>query len=88
MADFSKEYVDKYMDGCPADFSIVEEAAKLKSGEWMPIICEGYGFFGIYKDDEGDTFLLFEEEERPTQYRLVRIDKLDEEENKWMYGEK
>jgi hypothetical protein len=60
-----------------ADFSIADEAAKLNSGEWVPKSCVGFGFFGIYKDDEGDIFLLFNNNEKmSTTYRLIRVDKL------------
>jgi len=52
MADFSKEYCENHNFGRPGDFSIIEEFNQLDEGHWTQIICEGYGFVGITKEDE------------------------------------
>ena len=79
MADFSKEYVNKYFHEHEGDFSIEEEYSKLGDEYYISIICEGYGFRGILnqhgkckliyidKDDFGDDVIT-----------LVAYDKLDE----------
>ena len=47
MADFSKQWCDQNDPDMPYDFDAIEEFKKLKEGEWVNIICEGYGFLGI-----------------------------------------
>ena len=49
MADFSKQWCDQNDPEMPYDFDIIEEFEKLLENEWIPIICEGYGFGGIAK---------------------------------------
>lgn len=58
MADFSKEYCDKYMPGFPHDFSIEEEFKGIPEDHFKPIICEGYGFYGI-SNRKGECYILF-----------------------------
>ena len=47
MADFSKHWCDINDPEMPYDFDIIEEYSKLSEGEWIPVICEGFGFLGI-----------------------------------------
>jgi hypothetical protein len=47
MADFSKQWCDQNDPDMPYDFDIIEEFKKLSEDNWIPIICEGYGFLGI-----------------------------------------
>jgi len=47
MADFSKQWCDINDPEMPYDFDIIEEYNKLSEGEWIPVICEGFGFLGI-----------------------------------------
>jgi hypothetical protein len=49
MADFSKQWCDQNDPEMPYDFDIIEECKKLLENEWIPMICEGYGFTGIAK---------------------------------------
>lgn len=51
MADFSKEYVEKYMQEWSSDFSIIEEFEKIEEGYCTLQICEGYGFIGITRQN-------------------------------------
>jgi len=60
MAEFSKQYTqrpDSEFDQW--DFDILEIAKDLSSGFYTPIICEGFGFIGIGKDDDGEIILAF-----------------------------
>jgi len=58
LAEFSKEYQDKYNPGAEWDFSIGRIFRKLKEGEALPAICEGFGFVGIGRKD-GKCILIF-----------------------------
>lgn len=58
MADYSKQYIDKYdQGGMKPDFDIIEEAKLLKPDTYIPIICEGFGFIAIGKSSDGRTML-------------------------------
>lgn len=46
MADFSKECGMGF-----SDFSIKEKFDELEEGYYISIICEGFGFMGILKED-------------------------------------
>jgi len=60
MADFSKQYCEKYMSGLPGNFDIIEVFNKLKEHSSIDLICEGYGFVSIGKDQEqSEPILLF-----------------------------
>lgn len=50
MAEFSKQYAEKHM-GFKGDFDIEEEFNKLKVNSYINIICEGYGFVAIGKNE-------------------------------------
>jgi hypothetical protein len=45
------------------DFDILEEANNLQPEHYLPIICEGYGFIAIAKDEYGGIHLGFEDKE-------------------------
>lgn len=57
MAEFSKQYCDKNESEMTPDFDIIEIADSLEAGSYLPIICEGYGFIAIGKDEENEIFL-------------------------------
>lgn len=59
MADFSKQYCDLQDPGFPWDFDILEEAKKLNNNQYISIICEGFGFSAIGKDENGEILLCF-----------------------------
>lgn len=48
MAEFSKEYMDIF-DNEDHDFSYIEYYNELSEGEYIAMICEGFGTFGITK---------------------------------------
>lgn len=54
MAEFSKQYCETHDMGYDGDFDIMEEYYKLKPGNYVPYICEGYGFIAIGKMDDMD----------------------------------
>jgi len=71
MAEFSKEYIRlKDLDMTP-DFSIHLEYKKLKEGEMKPVICEGFGFTAIIKEDN-TCKLLFSNGEVKTYDELIK----------------
>ena len=52
MADFSKEWCKSYDEGgMNGDFSVMDIFKDLKEGYYYPIICEGYGFVAIRKQE-------------------------------------
>lgn len=57
MAEFSKQYCEKHDFGFPYDFDINEIAEGLDNGHYTSIICEGFGFIAIGKDDDGKIIL-------------------------------
>jgi hypothetical protein len=62
MADFSKQYVDRYLKGWPHDFDIDKQFLEIPNGHTMPIICEGFGFWGLQKDKDGKKYCLYEDD--------------------------
>jgi hypothetical protein len=57
MAEFSKEFIEKNKWEMEPDFSIIREFNKLKDGEEISLICEGFGFQKIKK--VGASCVLF-----------------------------
>jgi hypothetical protein len=54
MADFSKQYCEICDMGFEGDFDIMEEYHKLTPGNYVPYICEGFGFIAIGKTYDQD----------------------------------
>jgi hypothetical protein len=50
MAEFSKEYIEYENWDVPNDFCVMDEFKKLKQGETIDIICEGFGFTRIHRN--------------------------------------
>jgi hypothetical protein len=51
MAEFSKEYIECENWNIPHDFCVMDEFKKLKEGEHLDIICEGFGFTRIHRNN-------------------------------------
>ena len=64
MAEFSKQYLEIADFDLPIDFDIEEMAEGLKYGHYLSIICEGWGFDAIGKDEEGSIILHFTDYEQ------------------------
>jgi hypothetical protein len=62
MAEFSKQYCENHDPEFPHDFDILEIAEGLENEFYTPIICEGYGFLAIGKDEKGEIILAFRPE--------------------------
>jgi len=62
MSAFSKQWI-KSQNGTMWDFDILEEANNLKPEHFIPMICEGYGFTAIAKDEYGCIYLGFDDKE-------------------------
>lgn len=58
MAEFSKQYLElaNWKD-FPYDFDIDEVYNSLEKGFYRSIICEGFGFWAIGKDNEGEKIV-------------------------------
>lgn len=65
MAEFSKQWCELYDNEMPSDFDILEEFSKLEYDSYIPIICEGFGFIAIGKDETGECVLAFPIEDAP-----------------------
>lgn len=63
MADFSKQYCERYDPELPWDFDIDKEFGEMPFSSFRPIVCEGFGFFGLHKDVDGNLFCLFGQDE-------------------------
>ena len=60
MAEFSKQYCELHDMGSNGDFDVYEEFGKLEVGNYVPIICEGFGFVAIGKfEDDPETAKVY-----------------------------
>jgi hypothetical protein len=59
MAEYSKQYVENYMPEWEWDFDIEEEFDKLQPGEFVSVICEGFGFCGLQKNLDRSKYFLY-----------------------------
>lgn len=59
MADFSKQWAEIYDPKMPWDFDIEAEIEKIPLGHYKPMICEGFGFTAISKEQDGTIMLYF-----------------------------
>lgn len=71
MADFSKQYCEKYDSTIGWDFDIDEVFENMPIGSYRPIICEGFGFTGLEKDHDGKRFCLFGDEWTKVPYSQI-----------------
>jgi len=60
MAEFSKQWCDLNDAEMPSDFDILEEANKLDNDSYVNLMCEGFGFSAIYKNEKGNILLAFD----------------------------
>lgn len=59
MAEFSKQWAEINDPEFPWDFDIEKEAETIPPGHYKPMICEGFGFTAISKEQDGTTMLYF-----------------------------
>jgi hypothetical protein len=59
MAEFSKQYCEIHDPYMTHDFDILQMAKQVQPEHYIPIICEGFGFIGIGKNEEGEIILAF-----------------------------
>jgi hypothetical protein len=59
MADFSKQWCEENDPDMPHDFDIFEKFDKLPKNHYTSIICEGFGFIAIMRDNEDRCLLAF-----------------------------
>jgi len=57
MAEFSKQWAEINDPEFGWDFDIEEIALQLKPNHYVPIICEGFGFIAVGKDENDDIML-------------------------------
>jgi hypothetical protein len=67
MADFSKQWCEANDPEMKPDFDIHEIAENLENGYYTSIICEGFGFIAIGKDNDGATLLAVPTDDFPDQ---------------------
>ena len=58
MAEFSKQWAEIYDPEFPWDFDIEEIASTIPKGHFKPMICEGFGFYGIGVKMDGNISIL------------------------------
>jgi hypothetical protein len=63
MADFSKQWCEVNDPDMPHDFDILEEANNLEPNHYISMICEGFGFVAIAKDEHNNIMLAFQDDE-------------------------
>lgn len=62
MAEFSKQWCEKFDPKRIWDFDIEEIANNnLQPEQYVPMICEGYGFIAIGKDEYNGIHLAFKD---------------------------
>jgi hypothetical protein len=59
MAEFSKQYCELHEQEMEPDFDILQMANQVQPDHYIPIICEGFGFLAIGKNEEGEIILAF-----------------------------
>jgi len=59
MAEFSKQWCEANDPELNWDFDIEEEFDQLEPGEFVSLICEGYGFLGLQKQLDGSKYCLY-----------------------------
>lgn len=78
MAEFSKQYCEKNDFDFPHDFDINEIAEGLDKGHYTSIICEGYGFIAIGKDESDKIILAMPTGEHSEEGSAVEWKSFDE----------
>lgn len=63
MAEFSKEYCLEKNMGFEGDFSIKEIFEKLEKDDHVGVICEGYGFMAIARNQENQCLLAYRDDD-------------------------
>lgn len=78
MAEFSKQYCDRYDRTIPYDFDINVIFDQMKPGDNFPVICEGFGFTHLYINEIGTRQVIFTNwGEDGDDFKFVDYDKLD-----------
>ena len=57
MADFSKQCCELHDPQMVHDFDILEIAESMENGFYTSVICEGFGFAAIAKDETGQILI-------------------------------
>ena len=57
MAEFSKQWAEKYDPEFGWDFDIEEVSNQLDPNHYVPMICEGFGFVAIGRDENYNVLL-------------------------------
>ncbi len=69
MADFSKQYCEIHDPEMPHDFDILQMAKQVQPDHYIPIICEGFGFVAIGKNEEDEIILAFRKSNDEIEWR-------------------
>jgi hypothetical protein len=62
MAEFSKQWCEKHQPDWTGDFDIFEESSELPNEHYVNIMCEGFGFLAIGKNENGEAIFAIPED--------------------------
>ena len=71
MADFSKQYCELHDSEMSHDFDIIEIADGLEPEHYTPIICEGFGFIAIGKNENNEIIFAFRPQSKDYKDEVV-----------------
>ena len=72
MAEFSKQYCEAHDPEMSWDFDIDQMAKQVQPEHYIPIICEGFGFVAIGKNEEGETILGYRKPNDEIEWKLYK----------------
>ena len=58
---YCKEYFDWVNSNVQSTFSIAETSIGMIPGDVREVACEGFGFIKLFKEDDGDLKLIYED---------------------------
>ena len=78
MAEFSKQWCDLNDTEIPWDFDILTEVDNLPPGHYFALICEGFGFVAVGKDENDEIILAMPDDKDDIYGGTVTWKKYDE----------
>lgn len=82
MAEFSKQWAEINDPEFPWDFDIEAEAETIPLGHYKPMICEGFGFTAISKEQDGTTMLYFPDYDDESRDHWIDYETFIQQQNK------
>ena len=78
MAEFSKQWCDLNDTEMPWGFDILNEVENLPPGHYFALICEGFGFVAVGKDENDEIILAMPDDKDDIYGGTVTWKKYDE----------